>query len=191
MASIDTNPNQNSPDKKPNPAETYQGEWDKNILIEELKKSLKWEDKEKAHEIDKVVKDIVALRIPISELAEVMNTLPLAKRLEVKKIFLAQEAARDQNIIATSGQKEYQQYLQSTFFKDTSNKAWEMAQSIMKNVWEMYQKTQAEIQKMTAWENPSEIAKKEFKNEQRDAIARTQDAEKRTKDVTYDVGHIA
>jgi glutamate synthase domain-containing protein 1 len=162
MASIDTNPNQNNLDKKPNPAETYQGEQNKDALKKEFLSYSKWEDKE-AREIDKVVRDIVALKIPISELGEVINTLPLAKRLEVQKIFAAQEAARDQNIIATSGQKEYQQYLQSTFFKDTSNKAWEMVQSIMKNVWEMYQKTQAEIQKMTAWENPSEIAKKEFK----------------------------
>jgi hypothetical protein len=44
---------------------------------------------------------------------------------------------------------------------------------------------------MTAGENPSEIAKKEFKDQQRDAIACTQDAEKRTQDVTYDVSHIA
>jgi hypothetical protein len=77
-----------------------------------------------------VVKDIVALKIPISELEEVMNTLPLAQRLEVQKIVLTAQ----QDMIATLGQKEYQQYLQATFPKNPSNKTEEMARSMMKNV---------------------------------------------------------
>ena len=41
MATIDTNPNQNILDKKPNPAESYQWEKDKDVLKDELQKWLK------------------------------------------------------------------------------------------------------------------------------------------------------
>jgi hypothetical protein len=36
MATIDTNPNQNILDKKPNITESYQGEKDKDVLKKEL-----------------------------------------------------------------------------------------------------------------------------------------------------------
>lgn len=187
MTTFDTNQNQNILDKKPNLTESYQGEHNKDVLKDELQKWSKWEDKEKTREIDKVVKDIVSSPRSPAELEDILSKLPIDKRFIVQKMILDEQKHQ----IATMSQERYKQYLQAQFPSGVPANVSEMALAMVTDTSEMYKTAQKEIEKTTAGENPSEIAKNELKTDQRTAVVATQWAEKQTKDVTYDVGHIA
>ncbi|MFA6080562.1 MAG: hypothetical protein WC753_03755 [Candidatus Gracilibacteria bacterium] len=186
MATIDTNPNQNILDQKPNPTDSYQAERDKDVLKNELQKWSKGEDKEKAREIDKVVKDIVASPRSPAELEDILSKLPIDKRFIVEKMILDEQKHQ----IAMMSQEKYKQYLQAQFPSGVPANISEMALAMVTDTSEMYKTAQKEIEKTTAGENPSEITKNELKTDQRTAIAATQGAEEKTKNITNEIGHI-
>jgi len=173
-------------DKNTNNPDLYTGKRDADVLKQELEKWSKWEDKEKAREIDKVVKDITAFpRSPV-ELEGIINSLPIDKRFIVEKMILDEQKHQ----IATMSQEKYKQYLQMQFPNGVPSNVWEMALSMATDTSEMYRSALKKIETTDAGKSPSEIAKHQIKEDRAVATGAAQKADNDAKILAQNIAGV-
>lgn len=134
-----------------------------------------------------MVHELATANLPIAEIEAILNTLPLDKRFLIEKMILDEQRHQ----ISEMSQEKYKQYLQTQFPSGVPSNVSEMALSMVADTSEMYKLTQQEIEKTTAGENPSEIAKKELKTDQREAVVLTQRSEQATQQLSRQLSQVS